>query len=75
MLWQSFIAKFDGLDGFFECRFEERAEYLVVSANRLKDARVSHEPRGRLPPVQWRAAGCLVDKRDARQQLARGRDR
>src|SRR5215217_2517545 len=28
MLWQGFIAKFDGLDGFFECRFEERAEYL-----------------------------------------------
>src|SRR5215217_3104264 len=28
MLWQGFIAKFDGLDGFFECGFEERAEYL-----------------------------------------------
>jgi hypothetical protein len=40
MLWQSFIAKFDGLDGFFECRFEERAEYL-------RELESAHQTMGR----------------------------
>ena len=40
MLWQGFIAKFDGLDGFFECRFEERAEYL-------RELESAHQTMGR----------------------------
>jgi hypothetical protein len=53
MLWQGFVAKFDGLDGFFERRFEERAEYLrelesghetMSKSEALADSRYSLSP-------------------------------